>query len=165
MPMKDRERLIAHQRLFGKNLPHMRHIVHRKAASFGIGKFVVVLPKCLGCGVSISAARSAGSESAPQICRHCNYTDVVDRFETKKKECEQKSQAAWDICRKCQGGGFGKVTCSNLDCGNFFHRERMLMDIEDVEKDLQKLCRGHSPSAPAPGAGADGPFRRGHIQI
>ena len=151
MPQKDRERLIAHQRLFGKNLPHMKHVIQKKVRSFGIGKFVVVLPKCLGCGISIPAAQNGAS-----VCSNCNTEEVKARLQSKHESCLERSNAAWDICRKCQGGGFGKVTCSNLDCGNFFHRERMLMDIEDVQKDLKRMEGAAHPPPPLSGGGGGG---------
>jgi len=142
MPQKDRERLIAHQRLFALNLPHMRHVVQRKPRSFGIASFTVALPKCLSCGVSISpkAADKAG-------CANCSREELRSKMQVAHEARVAKSKEAWDVCRKCQGGGFGKVTCSNFNCEQFFYRERTLIDIEDLEKDMRKLA------APSGGGG------------
>ena len=132
MPMHEREKLIAHQRLFGKDLPHMRIIVQRKPKTFGIAKFTVTLAKCLGCGVGLAPG-------AKSCCSNCNLEDLKAKLAAEHAARVLKSKEAWDVCRACQGGGFGKVTCSNMTCEQFFYRDRTLIDIEDIEKDIKRL--------------------------
>lgn len=113
----------------------MRHVVHRKPRSFGIAKFTVTLDKCLGCGVSVK--KTADGNGA--CCANCNVDEIRTRLVNEHGARVKKSVEAWDVCRACQGGGFGKVTCSNMTCEQFFYRERTLIDIEDIEKDLSRL--------------------------
>lgn len=134
MNQKDRERLVAHKRLFALNLPHMNSRVQRKPRSFGIASYTVTLPQCLSCKVAI------GPKAADQACcTNCNREELKHKMKVEHERRVAKSTEAWDVCRKCQGGGFGKVTCSNFNCEQFFYRERTLIDIEDLEKDIARL--------------------------
>lgn len=133
--MKEREQLVAHQRLFGKDLPHMRIIVQRKPRTFGIAKFTETMAKCLGCGIGLPPPKAG----AKACCANCNLDDLKAKLATEHAARVQKSTEAWDVCRACQGGGFGKVTCSNMTCEQFFYRDRTLIDIEDIEKDIKRL--------------------------
>ena len=133
MSSKARESLKVYRRFFAPGLPHMRQKKRRKAGNFGISAFTVVLPQCMGCG----ARMKLKIESA--CCESCDAESVKAELEEKKLAQQQCVDDAWDICRKCQGGSFNKVTCSNLTCTNFFHREQVLMDMEDLEIKLKRF--------------------------
>ena len=90
----------------------------------------MVLPRCLGCGARI--AKGA-------CCNQCSRADLVNGLMGKRAAQEERVKEAWDKCRTCQGGSFDKVTCSNLTCKNFFHREQMVMDLEEIDSRLGRL--------------------------
>ena len=127
---------MAYQKLFAPSLPHMREKRVARVRSFGIASYARVLPSCLGCGVLLPSG--TGPLGGP-VCKQCDYTRV---FVAKEEELAIRKKAhaeAWDICRRCQGGSFGKVTCSNVSCDNFFHRERVVTDLEDIEKEMKRF--------------------------
>jgi hypothetical protein len=102
----------------------------------------------LGCGVSLPPPRRGAEENfgvAPPAspgaacCNNCDLAELKSKLANEHAARVQKSTEAWDVCRACQGGGFGKVTCSNMTCEQFFYRDRTLIDIEDIEKDIKRL--------------------------
>lgn len=122
----ERRRLRANQLLFDKSLPHMRQLKQRKQKRSALDGFVVVRPKCMGgCG------KPAERNSA--VCKTCDERAAYDAAQEELKRRKKKRDDAWDICRQCQGGRFEKVTCANMTCSNFFHRDRTIIDIEDLE--------------------------------
>lgn len=132
MPDKKKEALTAYKRLFKSTLPHMLEKKEpRVRGTHGIAKWTVASSKCLGCGTHIGGNK--------HVCSQCDVGMVTihlkERLAVKQKICDE----AWDTCRKCQGGSFGTVTCSNMTCGNFFHRDRALLDVEDLVSDLKKI--------------------------
>jgi DNA polymerase delta subunit 1 len=119
----------SYNRLFAPHLAHMKAKVVPRARTFGIAAWARALPTCLGCGV----------KDAGPVCRHCDR-DAVHL--AKAQEHDRRKEAhdkAWEICRTCQGGSFGKVTCSNMTCTNFFHREKVLTDLEDIAKEMKRF--------------------------
>jgi DNA polymerase delta subunit 1 len=130
MPQKTKESLRVYKRFFAPSCEHLRVRNVKMAGSYGIGGMTIVLPRCLGCGARIAKGVS---------CNQCSHTDIVKGLLEKKSLQEKCVQEAWDTCRKCQGGSFEKVTCSNLTCKNFFHREQVKMDLEQIEDRLKRL--------------------------
>jgi len=127
-----KSKLKVYKRFFAPGCDHMRNKKQRTEGTTGLAKHAVVLPKCLGCGARLSNPESA-------CCKHCEKDEVRNKLEALKIEQTKKRDDAWDICRKCQGGSFEKVTCSNLTCNNFFHREQTLIDMEDLCKKLNRF--------------------------
>lgn len=108
MSQASRETLKAHQRLFGHTLPHMLKKKVRKPRAYGIAAFARPVPQCLGCGVSLKKG-----EIGSACCSTCD-ADKVESERTMALDAKKRERDdAWDICRKCQGGGFAEVTCSN----------------------------------------------------
>lgn len=134
MSMPLRETLKAHKRLFGSDQEHMLARKIRKVRTFGMAEFTTVIPKCLGCGV-----RMPDNEVINPCCIDCNEAEKEKEKRALLEVLREKRDAAWDTCRKCQGGSFEKVTCSNLTCKNFFHRDRVIIDVEDLEKDMARF--------------------------
>jgi DNA polymerase delta subunit 1 len=129
---KKKETLKVYKRFFAPGCEHMRNKKQKTTGDFGIGKHTHILPKCLGCGSRLKNPDAA-------CCDFCGTEKVRQKLETLKTAQEQTRDAAWDICRKCQGGSFNKVTCSNLTCKNFFHREQTLIDMEDLCTKLKRF--------------------------
>jgi hypothetical protein len=132
MPVKVKKSLKVYKRFFAPNCDHMRVVKRQRVGDYEIAKFAEVLPRCLGCGARVQ------SEGEP-VCPNCDRERVRASLEDDRAAKKARADAAWDICRKCQGGSFNKVTCSNLTCKNFFHREQMLMDVEDLAKKLERF--------------------------
>jgi DNA polymerase delta subunit 1 len=136
MNMSARQTLKAHQRLFGSTLPHMLHKKVRKTRTFGMGAFVKALPKCLGCGIPLK-----GAQQVNPCCGSCDADRIQADMAAELANRKRAREEAWDTCRNCAGGGFEEVTCQNMTCTNFFHRERTIIDIEDLEKDYVRFKR------------------------
>jgi len=136
MSVKRRKTLIGHQRIFSESAPHMRTRVkpHMRGTTGMLG-FSQKAITCMGCKKLMRGAAAARGA----VCAHCNQDTVLKRLQQKQQQAEQRRQDAWDICRKCQGGNFERVTCSNMTCNNFFHRDSTIMDLEDIGRDLNEF--------------------------
>lgn len=135
----------AYKRLFAKDLKHMRAKVvprvrpptqdaedPKKSGNFGIARWVRPLPNCLGCGVSVARTTDV-------VCKFCNAVKVRVKKEALLAQRLEAHSKAWKTCRDCQGGSFGTVTCSNVTCHNFFHRERVITDLEDIRVEMKRF--------------------------
>lgn len=141
MSEKKMRTLRAYQELFAPSLPHMLQKKERKIGGVqGIESHLVALPQCLymGCGVLLSQGPSSHI-----LCKeHLDcYDEAQSLLDEKMEALERIRDAAWARCRKCAGGGFDEVTCANTTCDNYFHRDRAIMDIEDLEKDIVTFKR------------------------
>lgn len=146
MPQDERESLKAFKRLFSPQLPHMRaKAIPRqpidldpeapvKKARYGIARWARPQPKCLGCNVLLTAK----SGNSP-VCPHCNLEAVRAEKEKLLAQRTAAKEKAWKTCRDCQGASFSKVTCSNVTCDNFFHRERVVTDLEEIVADIRRF--------------------------
>lgn len=106
MKQSARESLIAHQRLFSKDLPHMTKIVAKKVNKLNVN-WVTVVPKCLSCG-----GRMKSSDGGSACCSKCDdpkdpsrLTKVFQKYDAEYKKRKETHDKAWDTCRNCQGGG------------------------------------------------------------
>ncbi len=124
--------LKVHRVLFKKDLPHMKKTKVAHVRTFGIASFAKVLPKCLhpGCNVRLTA-----NGKSNLVCDSHEKQEAYDYVFNERMRREQANTKAWKTCIDCAGGGFDVVTCSNMVCENFFHRQRTLMDIEDIAKE------------------------------
>lgn len=120
MSMPKRQTLITHKRLFVDTLEHMQVRKRPKIRN----AMSSVIEVCPGCHIPYRGKATC--------------CDVKDQLEVKKQQAEALHQKAWDTCRTCQGGNFQKVTCANLSCSNFFHRNTMTMDMEDATAELAR---------------------------
>jgi DNA polymerase delta subunit 1 len=131
----------AYEELFAPSLPHMLQKKVRKIGDVqGIEVFAVALPQCLyvGCGVLLSDPK--GSQI---LCPYHqdDYQDAKVLLDEQKESLEHIRDTAWARCRTCAGGWFDEVTCANTTCDNYFHRDRAVMDIEDLEKDQIRFTK------------------------
>lgn len=130
----------AYQELFAPSLPHMLQKKERKIGEvLGIEAFAVALPQCLyvGCGVLLR------DEGGRTLCpsHQDDYEEARLLLEEQKESLERVRDAAWARCRTCAGGHFDEVTCANTTCDNYFHRDRAVMDIEDLDKDMVRFTK------------------------
>ena len=107
----------------------------RKVRTYGMAAFAVPIPQCLGCGTMMNQKKDIGKA----CCDKCDTHAVQQEKEAELENRKRLRDEAWDVCRKCQGGNFEKVTCSNVGCDNFFKRDRTIIDIEDMEQDCKRF--------------------------
>ncbi len=132
MSLADRSTFQVYQRLFAQSLPHMLHRVVPRAKNFGIAAYAKALPQCLGCGCRV------GPQDA--VCANCDTDTVLgDKFEELERR-QAIHDDVWDVCNQCQRGRTKNIqACRAVSCNNFFRRDRVLMDLEDIGKDLQRF--------------------------
>jgi len=126
------KRLTAYKALFTGN--HMMHKVQRVKEGTGTGmmRFAKKLPTCVGCGCS----------SKDSLCPSCEprRTSIYLQLNGRNRELEQQAWQAWTRCQRCVGDKHvHKIHCSNKDCDNFYQREKVIYDIEDLAEKFNKL--------------------------
>ncbi len=126
------KRLTAYKALFTGD--HMMHKVQRvkEGAAEGMMKFAKKLPSCVGCGCRV--------KDGP-LCTSCQprQTAIYLRLKQQEQTLERQGWAAWTRCQMCVGDKHvHKIHCSNKDCDNFYQREKVIYDIEDL---AEKLAR------------------------
>ena len=123
---------------------HTRFVVQtvNRSAKGGIAGFLVPQKRCVGCNVLLG--KRDLSEDA-QVCRTClpRKHEVARALDARNAALHAERQAAWLTCQACVGMQAetlapDRVPCSNVDCGNFFRRTRLDMDIEDLAPKLIK---------------------------
>jgi len=165
---EERNTLKAHQALFNLGLPHMKRRVQANAGTFGIGRWTQPQPRCLGCGAVLSQRDQITPGIDPEVCLQCDGAVVRDKLEAELNAKKRKHEDAWTTCRKCQGGAFVDVTCANRTCGNFFHRDRTTLDLEDVCGERKRLYPGREKALAIYGMFKGGPIinvMRGVMQL
>lgn len=111
-----------------------RHI--RLDATKGLGRFVTTHTPCMGCGISIDAARVTSSNAVP-ICSNCEPRRL-DLFANAQRDYNAASQTysrIWTNCQQCQGSLHQEVICSAQDCIVFYKR----ISARDEFSRLQKV--------------------------
>lgn len=123
--------LTAYKRLFTG--PHMLQKVQRvKEGATGIMKFAKILPTCVSCGCSSPKGICSSCEPKKQLI----YLSLMEQ----SKELELRRWAAWTRCQQCVGDKHTqKISCRNKDCDNFYQREKVVIDIEDLAGKFDKL--------------------------
>jgi len=141
--------LVAYKRLFASSLPHMRRKKVDKARTYEIGSHTFKRNRCMGCGSPMDVEWN----DSP-VCIKCTDEEPQLREEVQGKLKKRKTDAkdAWDRCRECQGlpEGADLLECSNLICDNFFHRNRVLVDVEDLGEEYARFTSGVRPIAKRP---------------
>ena len=51
----------------------------------------------------------------------------------KMKELQLDKDKCWGRCRVCVGDKVESLECGNTDCDNFYQRQKVLIDIEDLK--------------------------------
>ena len=137
MPEKKLRTFKAVQKLFqGK---HTRRRVQKVSSSIGLGAWAVVRPKCLGCGLPINAVKDGSANAA--VCRSCapNIAGITMQYQQKMDVEQAKYADYWRECQECVGSHVKVVTCANVNCHNFFRRTKVIIDIEDLAKKLERF--------------------------
>jgi DNA polymerase elongation subunit (family B) len=126
--------LTAYQILFTGE--HMRSRIQKsnvgKGNAFGIMKFAKVQQTCIGCGTM----------SDTSLCSYCelNRQIIYLKLQQEKDKLEQKKWSCWVGCQQCVGEKYSQIIeCAQTDCSNFYERQKVIYDIEDLDKKFNKF--------------------------
>jgi len=112
---------------------HMMSTLKPSATEGGTGimKFAKVKTSCLRCKCS----------SVNAYCTSCKPLSRLTTIEltNKKSDLEIEQWKAWSTCQSCVGKYHTDISCANKDCNNFYHRTKVLVDIEDLDKKLKRI--------------------------
>lgn len=110
--------------------PHMETRVQKLPQSKGIMKFAKRQKRCLGCRCSMS-------EQVGATCTHCDGQSIQEQLQSQKANLEQLQAKCLQTCRDCVGDQTAThIPCANNDCDNFYMREKVVVDIEDLMEKL-----------------------------
>ena len=127
------KRLTAYKALFTGD--HMMHKVQRVKEGSGTGmmKWAKKLPSCVGCGCKLKQNGAVCASCEPhQVSIYIGLTE-------QKRELEAQSWKAWTRCQACVGDKHVyEIHCNNKDCDNFYQREKLIYDIEDLAEKFAK---------------------------
>ena len=127
----------AYKRLFVG--PHMNRVVQRvvdadKAVPGSIMSFVKKQKRCLGC--------SCGFMGNGAVCKHCDgkSEDIKAQLNQKMDVLREKQDQCLATCRACVNDPDAiDIPCSNNDCDNYYRREKVVVDIEDLASKLLRF--------------------------
>lgn len=130
--------LMAYQRLFKPDLPHM---LSRKLPKVNVNAFFGVavtssFAKCAhpDCNVTVTP-----KDRSKVVCDSHSREEALYLLESKNQALVEAREAAWKRCRECAGAGFDETNCSNMTCDNFFHRQSVITDVEDLASILHRF--------------------------
>ncbi len=135
LDLNELKKLTAFKVLFtGK---HMRSMVQKADtnSSVGIAKFTVKQDTCISCNTRVE-------KNGLPLCRHCEPKRQITYLTlmNEKRQLEDKRWACWVGCQQCVGEKYSHpIECAQKDCSNFYERQKVLYDIEDLDKKLNKF--------------------------
>ena len=142
MPQKQLRQLKVYKMLFAPHLDHFRVKKKQSVAgtTVGIARFVRVVNKCMQCKGRLERDR----QDQP-LCLQCMddevYDSICSRIQGEHADCKEKKQKAWSTCVTCQKVQEVEqlMECSNATCDNFFHRNKVTHQLEELTGKLQRL--------------------------
>jgi hypothetical protein len=78
-----------------------------------------------------------------EYCRHCapqREAHVATALK-RVREAQHNADAAWEICRDCQGANFGHIECDNAQCHHYYQRQHVLQDLAVAVEELPPSLR------------------------
>ena len=102
-------------------------------------KFAKKTATCLGCKKPLVSAE----EKDGAVCIDCRprFAELYSKQLTKVSELEVKFARLWTQCQRCQGSIHNEVICSSRDCPIFYMRVKVVKDVEDSGKELERFDR------------------------
>jgi DNA polymerase delta subunit 1 len=118
---------------------HTRTISVAAPTAGGLMRFAKKTATCLGCKKPLVTAE----EKDGAVCVNCRprFAELYSRSLTKVSELEVKFARLWTQCQRCQGSVHNEVICSSRDCPIFYMRVKVVKDVEDAGKELQRFDR------------------------
>lgn len=145
LTLKEWQSLTAYKVLFTGS--HMRHSNQRVAQdnTFGIAQFITKTYRCDICNSRIVKNSDDDTEIICQRCKTVNQHRIQPRIQELtdiEDITARRFTEAWTRCQRCVGSLHKQVLCGNMDCDNFFHREAVKKDLEEVTEKLAryKIC-------------------------
>jgi hypothetical protein len=114
----------------------------QKSVEGGIMKFVKKETGCIHCGARLRIKRNRdGSISESPFCDECEEKKAIDflKMQAEMNHLDQKRWACWTRCQSCVKQHIQIVNCRNKDCDNFYEREKIVLDIEDLHKKFDRI--------------------------
>jgi DNA polymerase elongation subunit (family B) len=111
---------------------HMMQMVQNYVeGGVGIMKFTRRIEKCLHCGC----------QSQGPVCGPCGKFEqsTYMRLRNECNDAERAVWASWNACQVCSGQYLKKVDCANKDCDNFYRREKVVIDLEDLTRKVDRF--------------------------
>ena len=99
----------------------------------GIGLHTKAEQLCLepNCRVRLLDPRSV-------VCESHQLSDAYVHIKADQSALVEAKEKAWKTCFDCAGGRFDVHSCQNMTCDNFFHRNKTVVDVEDIGKVLEQ---------------------------
>jgi DNA polymerase delta subunit 1 len=118
---------------------HTRTINIAAPTAGGLMKFTKKTATCLGCKKPLVSAE----EKDGAVCFNCRprFTELYSKSLSKVSELEVKFARLWTQCQRCQGSVHNEVICSSRDCPIFYMRVKVVKDVEDAGKELERFDR------------------------
>jgi DNA polymerase delta subunit 1 len=118
---------------------HTRTISVAAPTQGGLMKFAKKTATCLGCKKPLTSAE----ERDGAVCIDCRprFAELYNKSLTKTSELEVKFSRLWTQCQRCQGSVHNQVICSSRDCPIFYMRVKVVKDVEDAGKELERFDR------------------------
>jgi DNA polymerase delta subunit 1 len=118
---------------------HTRTISVAAPSAGGLMRFAKKTATCLGCKKPLVSAE----EKDGAVCFNCRprFPELYKKSLTKVSELEVKFARLWTQCQRCQGSVHNEVICSARDCPIFYMRVKVIKDVEDASKELERFDR------------------------
>jgi hypothetical protein len=123
---------------------HMLKVKHNNV-KVGIGEFTVAEQQCLEptCRVRLHDPRAVVCDSHQLVEAYAHVKEIETNLVKAKEQ-------AWTRCSDCARGRFDVHSCQNTVCDNFFHRNKTVVDVEDIGKVLSQSMK-HLSISPSTG--------------
>lgn len=122
---------------------HMMVKIHKTVeGGSDIMKFVKKESGCINCGARLRIKRGRDGEIVESsFCDECEERKAINfiKMQAEMRYLEEKRWACWSTCQSCVKQHIQKISCRNKDCDNFYEREKIVLDIEDLEKKMNRI--------------------------
>lgn len=116
------------------------HMMSKVVKTSGIMGFTTKIDSCQRCGCSVPpSVKRVRTEHRFTLCTSCEPKAPLVYLQMRERltQLEQKKWACWVTCQQCVGERYHEaVVCAQRDCSNFYTREKVVMDIEDLQNKL-----------------------------
>lgn len=121
--------------MFGEHTRN-KHRATPSSSVGGIMKFARVTLTCLGCRTTLTSA-----DGSSALCVTCKPQEVAHytAFLQRRNQLECLFSRVWTQCQRCQGSVIQDVICNSRDCPVFYMRKKVIKDLEDSQKKLDRF--------------------------
>jgi DNA polymerase delta subunit 1 len=118
---------------------HTRTISVAAPSVGGLMKFAKKTFTCMGCKKPLVGKEESGGA----VCSNCapRIGELYQKTLSKVSDLEVRFGRLWTQCQRCQGSVHNEVICSSRDCPIFYMRVKVVKDVEDAGKELERFDR------------------------